>query len=165
VEAAAADLSSLAARVLDRLRSRAETIATAESLTGGLVGATLTAIPGASEAYRGGAIVYATDVKATLLDVPTALLAQRGAVDPDVAIAMAEGVRRRLAATWGVALTGVAGPDPQDGKEPGLVYIAVAGLDGCIVAEHRLPGDRDAVRVTACREALHAVYIRVVDGE
>jgi nicotinamide-nucleotide amidase len=165
MEAAAEQLRSDAARLHDLLRGRGESLATAESLTGGLLGAVITDIAGASETYRGGVIVYATDVKAALLGVPDALLAERGPVDPDVAIAMAEGVRGRLGATWGVALTGVAGPDPQGGKPVGTVYVAVAGPRGTTAADRIFPGDRQAIRIAACRDALHAVYDSVAVGE
>jgi nicotinamide-nucleotide amidase len=165
VEAAPAHLTSLAAGIHDLLRGRGETLATAESLTGGLVGAVLTSVAGASATYRGGVVVYATDLKESLLGVPALLLRERGAVDPDVAAAMAAGVRDRLGTAWGLALTGVAGPDPQDGKGPGLVYVAVASPGGVSVAEHVFTGGRDAVRVAACREALHAVYVRLGSHE
>ncbi|HVY10311.1 MAG TPA: CinA family protein [Mycobacteriales bacterium] len=162
---APADLT-LAAGIHDLLRRRGETLATAESLTGGLVGAVLTAIAGASMTYRGGVVAYATDVKAEVLGVPASLLAERGAVDPDVAAAMASGVKERLGADWGLALTGVAGPDPQDGQPVGTVHIAVAGPDGVTgVVGNLVAGDRDAIRVASCRAALHALYLRLGGGE
>jgi nicotinamide-nucleotide amidase len=159
-----ADLT-LAARLLALLNDRGETLATAESLTGGLVGATLTAIAGASATYRGGVVAYATDVKSSLLGVSGELLAARGAVDGDVAAAMATGVRRVLGADWGLALTGVAGPEPQDGRPVGTLYVGIVGPDGPAVAEHRLSGDRHAIRVTSCRTALHALYLQLGGGE
>ncbi|HWA67353.1 MAG TPA: CinA family protein [Mycobacteriales bacterium] len=165
MEAAAAELTALAAEVLAALRERGETLATAESLTGGVVGATITAVPGASASYRGGVISYATDVKHQLLGVPDGLLAQRGAVDPDVATAMAEGVRSRLGATWGLAFTGVAGPQPQDGKPVGTVYVAVAGPRGTDVVSLLLSGEREVIRVASCREGLRALGARLADGE
>jgi nicotinamide-nucleotide amidase len=132
--------------VIDALIRRGETVATAESLTGGLVAATLTDTPGVSAVYRGGFVVYATDLKNVLAGVPEGLLAQRGPVDPDVARALAEGARERCEATWGLATTGVAGPDPQDGKPVGLVYVAVAGPEGAAVRELRLTGSRRQIR-------------------
>ncbi|GAB2807428.1 competence/damage-inducible protein A [Actinocorallia aurea] len=123
-------VDTLAASVLDLLLGRGETVAVAESLTGGLLGAELTAPAGSSAVFRGGVTAYATPLKAALLGVPEGLLAERGAVDPDVAIAMAEGVRDRLGATRGLAVTGVAGPDPQDGKPVGTVHIGVCGPEG-----------------------------------
>ncbi|MGP4027689.1 CinA family nicotinamide mononucleotide deamidase-related protein [Actinomadura sp. 3N407] len=115
-------------RVVHRLLAeRSETVATAESLTGGLIGAELTAAPGSSATFAGGIVAYATDVKRQALGVPADLLAEHGAVHPDVAAAMAAGVRDALGATYGLAVTGVAGPDPQDGHPVGTVYIGVAG--------------------------------------
>jgi len=131
--------------VIDALIRRGETVATAESLTGGLVAATLTDTPGVSAVFRGGFVVYATDLKNVLAGVPEGLLAQRGPVDPDVARAPAEGARERCEATWGLA-TGVAGPDAQDGKPVGLVYVAVAGPEGAAVRELRLTGSRRQIR-------------------
>ncbi|REE99236.1 CinA family nicotinamide mononucleotide deamidase-related protein [Thermomonospora umbrina] len=118
-------------RVVHRLLAeRSATVAAAESLTGGLIGAELTAMPGSSATYVGGVVVYATRLKHELLGVPEGLLAEHGAVHPDVAAAMAEGVRDRLGASYGVAVTGVAGPEAQDGHPVGTVYVAVAGPQG-----------------------------------
>lgn len=125
------------------------TVAVAESLTGGLLTAALTDTPGASATVRGGLVVYASDLKARLASVPEALLAERGAVDPDVALALAQGARDRLAATYGLGVTGVAGPDPQDGKPIGRVYVAIAGPSGQTVAERDLTGDRTTIRQAA----------------
>ncbi|MFC8294018.1 nicotinamide-nucleotide amidohydrolase family protein [Streptomyces sp. NPDC057242] len=116
-----------AARVLALLAERGQTLAVAESLTGGLVAAELTGVPGASASFRGSVTAYATALKHELLGVDAALLAERGAVDPEVASQMAAGVRVRLGADWGIATTGVAGPEPQDGQPVGTVYVAVAG--------------------------------------
>jgi nicotinamide-nucleotide amidase len=148
------DRASLAVAVHRELAERRATVAVAESLTGGLLGATLTAMPGASATFRGGVLAYATDLKETVLGVPGPLLAAQGAVSADVAAAMAGGVRDRLAATYGVALTGVAGPDPQDGAAPGTVFVAVAGPDAGQVRALSLPGGRDEVRDAAVRAAL-----------
>jgi nicotinamide-nucleotide amidase len=112
------------------LGERSATVATAESLTGGLLGAELTAMPGSSATFAGGIVAYATALKASLLGVPEDLLARHGAVHPEVAVAMAEGVRDRLGATYGLAVTGVAGPEPQDGRPVGTVHLAVAGPGG-----------------------------------
>lgn len=116
-----------AADLIYALSERAQTVAIAESLTGGMVCAALVDVPGASVAVRGAVIAYATELKHRLLDVDGDLLARNGPVDPDVAAQMALGVRERLGADWGLAATGVAGPDPQDGIPPGRVYLAVAG--------------------------------------
>lgn len=145
----------LAAEVLRALIDRGETVATAESLTGGMIGAALTAVPGSSAAYRGGLVVYATDLKASLAGVDASLLAARGAVDPDVAAALATGARQRLGATWGIGVTGVAGPEPQDGQPVGTVDLAVAGPgDRLEIRRLQLAGDRAAIRESATTAAL-----------
>ena len=149
--------SSTPADLLDALAGRGETLAVAESLTGGLLAATLVDVPGASRVFRGGLVVYATDLKATLAGVPADLLAERGPVDPDVAEALAEGARSRCRADWGLATTGVAGPDPQHGVEVGTVFVAVAGTGGAHVRRLSLDGDRRSIRcatVTAALELL-----------
>jgi nicotinamide-nucleotide amidase len=128
-------------RVVHRLLAeRSATVATAESLTGGLVGAELTGMPGSSATYAGGMVTYATEAKHRLLGVPAALLAEHGAVHPDVAAAMAAGVRDALGATYGLAVTGVAGPDPQDGRPVGTIFVGLAGpAETRIVTAPRLP--------------------------
>jgi len=140
------------------------TVATAESLTGGRLCAGLVDVAGASDVVRGGVVTYATDTKASVLGVDAELLARRGPVDPDVARAMARGVRRLLGADVGVATTGVAGPGPSDGWAQGTVFVAVAhgaadGGDGPVdlVRELHLTGGRDAVRDGAVRAALALV--------
>jgi nicotinamide-nucleotide amidase len=142
-----------AAAVLATLQARGETLAAAESLTGGLLSATIVDVPGASKVFRGGLIVYATDLKHTLAGVDAELLAVRGPVDPDVALALAQGAARACKATWGVATTGVAGPDPQDGVPVGTVFVSVAGP----IAQVRrltLAGDRAQIRRAAVDAAL-----------
>jgi nicotinamide-nucleotide amidase len=141
-------------RLVELVQSRGATLATAESLTGGLVGATLTDVPGISAIYRGGVIVYATDLKVTLAGVPADLLADVGPVHPDTAVALAAGVRERLGATYGLATTGVAGPDPQAGIEAGTVYVAVAGPAVVRVRKLALSGDREAVRLGSVQAVL-----------
>ncbi|MEV4316359.1 CinA family protein [Actinocrispum sp. NPDC049592] len=140
-------------RVIARLRNRGETVATAESLTAGLLSAVLTSVPGASKAVRGGLVVYATDLKWGLAGVDPVLLREHGAVHPDVAVQLATGARDRCGANWGLGLTGVAGPDPQDGVRPGTVHIGIAGT-GLDVATITFPGDRHAVRAAAVRVAV-----------
>jgi nicotinamide-nucleotide amidase len=136
-----------AEEVIKRLGARGQTIAVAESLTGGMFAAALTAVPGASAVFRGGVVSYATDLKASLLGVPAVLLDAHGAVHPAVASAMAEGARQRMIATVGAATTGVAGPDPQDGQPVGTVYIAVSSAGaGPIVRSLALSGDRQQIR-------------------
>ena len=143
-----------AAAVLSALGARAWSIAAAESLTGGRVTATLVDIPGASAHVRGGIVAYATDVKARVLGVDAALLAERGAVDRAVALEMAGGVRRVLGADVGLATTGVAGPDPQDGKPVGTVHIAVVTPETSVTAELALSGTRDEIRTATVRRVL-----------
>src|SRR6185369_4882343 len=140
--------------LLGRLVARGETLATAESLTGGLLAATIVDVPGASNAYRGGLVVYATDLKATLAGVPAPLLDAHGPVDPSVAAALAGGARERCGADWGIATTGVAGPEPQAGQPVGRVYIAVAGIGEPLVRRLDLTGDRTAIRRAAVAAAL-----------
>jgi len=108
--------------------------------------------------YRGGLVVYATDLKAALAGVPTHLLDERGPVDPEVAAALAAGARERCRADWGVATTGVAGPTAQDGKPVGTAYIAVAGPAGPARVSHlRLGGDRATIRRATVAAALALV--------
>ena len=138
----------------DLLRERGQTVAVAESLTGGLLSSVLTTRPGTSATFRGGVVVYATDLKATLAGVPEPLLASEGAVSPRTAAALAKGARERLSADWGVAVTGVAGPTEQEGNPVGTVHLAVAGPSRTEVRSVRLPGDRDRVRQLTVTSAL-----------
>ena len=136
----------LATEVIQVLTLVGYTVATAESLTGGLVAAALTDVPGSSKAFRGGVVAYATELKAELLGVDSDMLADHGPVYAPVAAAMAEGVRKLLGATVGVATTGVAGPDPADGFAPGTVHIAVSLAEDTVVRTMALTGNRDEVR-------------------
>src|SRR5258708_1994853 len=129
-----------------------QTIGTAESLTGGLVAAALTTVPGASAVVRGGTVAYAADLKNSLLGVPADLIERVGTVHSDVALAMASGARTRLGATVGVATTGVAGPDPADGQPVGTVHIAVSAPARAVPEALVLSGDRAGVpRSTVAR--------------
>ncbi|GAA2381026.1 CinA family protein [Dactylosporangium salmoneum] len=150
-----------AAAVLKALQERGETLAVAESLTGGLLAAAFVQVPGASRVFRGGIVAYATELKARLLGVPPPLLSSHGPVDPSVAAALAAGARERCGADWAAATTGVAGPDPQAGQPVGRVYIAVVGPPAAHgqperveVRELTLPGDRAAVRSGAVEAAV-----------
>ncbi len=140
------DARELAAEILRVLTANDQTVAAAESLTGGMVAAALTDVPGSSKAFRGGVVAYTTELKAQLLGVDRQLLARYGPVYPPVAAAMAEGVRKLLGATIGVATTGVAGPDPADGFPAGTVHIAVSLADDTVVRTMALAGNRDEVR-------------------
>ena len=139
------------ASVVRTLIDRGLTIAAAESLTGGLLTAELTTVPGASAVVLGGAVVYATELKHTLLGVDAELLAAEGPVHPEVARQLASGVRERLAvdgrpADVGVATTGVAGPDPQGGRPVGTVFVGVSSARGTRAVALELSGDREAIR-------------------
>ncbi|MDT0187875.1 nicotinamide-nucleotide amidohydrolase family protein [Microbacterium sp. ARD31] len=155
---------ALASRVLEVLAGRGESVATAESLTGGLLSATLTDVPGASRSFVGGVVSYATRVKESLLGVPAEVVARHGVVSGECAAAMATGVRSALDATWGLATTGVAGPDSQEGKPVGTVWVAVAGPRGTEVRRLALSGDRRSIREGSCRDVL-GLLAAVLDGD
>ncbi|WP_372454430.1 CinA family protein [Curtobacterium oceanosedimentum] len=153
------DVGAIARRLVEELTSRGETVAVAESLTGGLVVSTLVDVPGASAAVRGGVVAYATPLKHSVLGVSASLLAAEGAVHPEVARQMAAGVRIALSvdgqpATWGISTTGVAGPDPQDGKPVGTVYVGIASAAAARAVELHLDGDRGAIRRATVSELL-----------
>lgn len=156
--------------LIAELTVRGQTVAVAESLTGGLVVSELVEVPGASKVVHGGVVAYATPVKASLLGVSAELLAAEGAVHPEVARQMASGVRTALAvdgrpATWGISTTGVAGPDPQDGKPVGTVFVGIASESGAEAWELRLDGDREAIRHTTVSELLSRLRGAVERGE
>lgn len=137
---------------------RGETVAVAESLTGGLLAARLTETAGASATFRGGLVVYATDLKASLAGVPDSLLAEHGPVHEEVALALAQGACRVCGADWGVGLTGVAGPDSQGGRSVGTVCVAVVRGDVTASVNCRhLPGERGEVRSGAVVAALDSL--------
>lgn len=147
-------MTDAAEEALTRLAADGATLAVAESLTGGLLAAEFVRVPGASRVFRGSVTAYATELKGTLLGVDRELLAAEGAVHPEVARQMAAGVRELLAADYGLATTGVAGPEPQDGRPVGTVYTAVAGPEGTRVSSPRLSGDRATIRRMAVADAL-----------
>jgi len=152
------DDEGLADAVVARLVALRGGIATAESCTAGLLGAAITDVPGASAVYPGGVVSYANEVKTRELGVPAELLATRGSVSPEVAGAMAEGVRERFGATVGVGITGIAGPDGGTVDKPvGLVYTAVATDRGVDIRRRIHPGDRDAIRRRSVAAALDHV--------
>jgi nicotinamide-nucleotide amidase len=147
-----------AADVVAALTARGQLLATAESLTGGLLGAAITGVPGASAAYVGGVVAYATSMKHRLAGVDADLLAAEGPVSEQTAIALAVGVRAATGADWAVATTGVAGPASQDGHEPGEVWVGIAGPGAAATAvRYDFAGDRAAVRSAAVRAALALV--------
>lgn len=151
---AAGGSGAAAADVLRLLAESNGTVAVAESLTGGMVAAELTAVPGASKSFRGSVTAYATELKHLVLGVDAGLLEAEGAVNPQVAEEMAAGVRRVLGASWGISTTGVAGPDPQDGQPVGTVFIAVAGPGVRKTARLRLKGSRAEIRRESARTVL-----------
>jgi len=159
----------LAAAVIRLLCAAHQTVGVAESLTAGLVMAELSAVPGASAAFRGGVVTYASPLKQTLLGVDAGLMAREGVVHPEVVEQMAAGARRATsvtaeaadgedapaATTWGLGTTGVAGPDPQDGKPVGTVYIGIASPAGTKAwGPFKFPGAGERVRDATVLEAL-----------
>jgi nicotinamide-nucleotide amidase len=156
------DGGTLASAVGDRLISRGETLSTAESCTGGLIGTMLTDVPGSSRYYLGSIIAYANSAKASLLGVAEPLLAAHGAVSQPVAEAMARSVRERLNSTWALSVTGIAGPDGGSPKKPvGLVYVGLAGPGGLSSREFRFGDDspRDVIRSRAALTALNLLRL------
>ena len=141
-------MNELAARCLSELAGRSQTLATAESLTCGLVAATLAEVPGASQALRGGIAAYATDVKVSVLGISQELIDRAGVVSGECAEAMAHGVRVLLASDWALATTGVAGPDRQEGHRVGTVFVAVVGPAVVRVEALRLTGGRNDIRTS-----------------
>ena len=163
--------SALAASILAELTRRGQTLASAESLTGGMLGALITDVPGASASYLGGVISYATSLKATLAGVDQATLAELGPVAARTAAEMARGVASRCNADWGLATTGVAGPEAQDGHPVGQVFIAVSDRAGELlrVRELSLHGNRAEIREHAAAAGLallaEALELNVAAGE
>ena len=158
-----------ARRALELLRSSGRTLAVAESLTGGALADAFVRVPGASSVLLGAVVAYATPLKASVLGVEPGLLEREGPVHPEVARAMADGVRRALAiggrpADAGLGTTGVAGPEPQGGHPPGTVHVAAALGDRMLVRSAVLPGDRQAVRDGAVALAL-ATLLEVLAAE
>ncbi|GAB2708690.1 nicotinamide-nucleotide amidase [Microbacterium marinum] len=149
---------SEAERLVSRLKELGWSLGVAESLTGGLVAASIVAVPGASVVFRGGIVAYATDLKARLLSVDATLLEAHGPVHPRVARQMAEGIRRAVgdedAADVGIATTGVAGPLSSDGQPVGTVHIAVSTPLGSRVESLELDGDREQIRTEAAARAI-----------
>ncbi len=154
-----------AAAALHALRGRGATVATAESLTGGQLAGLLTDVPGASDVFRGGVVSYATAVKVEVLGVPEHVVDTFGVVSAECAGEMARGVRALMGATYGLSTTGVAGPDSQEGKPVGTVYVGLAGPDGSsTTVALELVGDRTAIRERTCLEAIDCL-VRTVEGE
>ena len=158
----------ISTRLVAELTRRGMTIAIAESLTGGLLVAELIAVPGASAVVRGGVVAYATELKTSLLGVDAVLLAEKSPIDPEVARQMAQGVRWRLGhegvpADVGLATTGVAGPDEQDGHPVGEVWIGVAIGDTVTAHGLNVRGDRAAIRLATVSESLVRVMEQLLE--
>ncbi|MFC4126682.1 CinA family protein [Nocardia rhizosphaerae] len=157
------------ADLVTAMAAAGQTLATAESLTAGLLAATVAGVPGASAVLRGGLIVYATDLKNQLACVDDNTLRLHGPVDASTAEQLAVGARKRCGADWGVGLTGVAGPDSQDGHPVGTVYLGVAGPSHSEVVRLKLHGDRWTIRIgavhSAVRELLRCVTTIRPGGE
>ncbi len=154
---------SLERIVLYQLELAGATLAVAESCTGGLIAQRLTAVPGSSRAFLGGAIVYSNELKTLFAGVPPQVIATNGAVSRDVASALATGIRGETGSTFGVGVTGIAGPDGGSEEKPvGLVYIAVSDGAQTSVEEKRFTGDRDRIRQYAAQAALDMVRKRLL---
>jgi nicotinamide-nucleotide amidase len=152
----ATDERHVDALVADLLLRDGATLAVAESCTGGGLGARLTAMPGASAWFLGGAITYADAAKIAILGVDPAIIAAHGAVSAECAAAMAAGARAALGSTWALSITGIAGPEGGSVEKPvGLVFIGLAGPDAVATAEHRFRGNREVIRRRSQTAALH----------
>lgn len=147
--------------LVDALREAGQTVATAESLTAGLLAATVAGVPGASKVLRGGLVVYATDLKSELAGVDSAVLESDGPVAATTAEQLAVGASSRCRADWGIGLTGVAGPDTQDGHPVGTVFLAIAGPTGSEVVRLQLQGNRWEIRMAAVAAAVTELIHRV----
>lgn len=150
-----AELEELARQVIEAAIARGVHLATAESLTGGMLGDFLCTVPGASATYYGGVISYANEVKQTVLGVEEELLAEQGSVDPLVAEQMAQGAARVCGAEFAISTTGVAGPAPHDGKPVGRVYLGILTPEGSRSVEQQYSGNRREIRLQAAGDALH----------
>jgi nicotinamide-nucleotide amidase len=149
------DEELLESAVVRLLAARGLTVACAESCTGGLLAARLTDVPGSSTVFPGGVVTYSNEAKTDLVAVPADLIARHGAVSPEVAGAMARGVRTRFGADFGVGITGIAGPDGGSEEKPvGLVYIAIADAQGAHVEKNRFVGNRQDIRYRSAQYAL-----------
>jgi nicotinamide-nucleotide amidase len=154
-------VSAQAAAAIEALRLAGASVATAESLTGGLLCATLVDVPGASDVVKGGVVAYAVEAKCEVLGVDPDLVEEHGTVSDEVAAAMADGAVKVLGATWGLATTGVAGPEPSEGKPVGTVHVAVAGPSGSTTRELALQGDRRLVREQTVDAVLSLLVARL----
>ncbi|MGA2265089.1 MAG: competence/damage-inducible protein A [Phycisphaerae bacterium] len=158
------DEQTLPAAAGSLLRQARATLATAESCTGGLVGQLVTSVPGSSDYYLGGVVAYANRLKGELLDVPPKTLDRFGAVSEQAASAMAEGCRKRLAADWALAVTGIAGPGGGSKDKPvGLIYVGLAGPKGTVAYKHLFAGTREFIRLRAALTAINCLRLALLD--
>jgi PncC family amidohydrolase len=147
-------VTDLGKRVHILIRAEGSTVATAESLTGGRLAVRFTDVPGVSETYLGGVVTYATQLKASMLDVDEQIIDEHGVVSAECAEAMASGVRAITGAAYDVSTTGVAGPDTQEGKPAGTVYVGIAGPGLLTSVELRLDGGREEIQAATCDRTL-----------
>ncbi len=152
--------------VVEALKARGQTVATAESCTGGLVAQRITDVAGSSAVFLGGVVAYSNAAKTALVGVPAELIARVGAVSPEVAQALAEGARQRFGADYGIGVTGIAGPDGGTPEKPiGLVYLAVAYEGGCDVEKANFIGSRQVVRHRSSQTVLNMLRLRALKEE
>jgi len=145
------------------LQMRGATLAVAESCSGGMMAERITSVPGSSRYFLGGAVVYSNELKTKLAGVPAKLIAEHGAVSREVAVALAEGIRERTKATFGVGITGIAGPTGGTPEKPvGLVYIALSDGKDNEVVERRLHGDRERIRLWASFTGLDLIRRKLI---
>lgn len=155
---------SEASDLVDQLQAQGATVASAESLTGGRLAARLTEAPGSSKVFLGGVVTYATEAKIQVLDVPEAVVEEHGVVSEECAREMAEGARRLYGSTYALSTTGVAGPDTQEGKPVGTVFVGLAGPDATSVVALDLDGDRKSVQEGTVASAVKALRERLAGG-
>ncbi|MDA3800478.1 MAG: CinA family protein [Kiritimatiellae bacterium] len=150
----------LSAALCSKLAEAEQTVSTAESCTGGLVGSFITSVPGSSEIYLGGVISYCNDIKEKLLGVDSNLLIQHGAVSEQVALAMADGCRLKFGSTYAVSVTGIAGPGgATESKSVGLVYIALSSASKTICEKYQFKGSREEVRLQSVLKVLELLLV------
>jgi len=159
------DDETMAAVVGLLLRKRGQTLSTAESCTGGMIGELITSVSGASEYYLGGVVAYANRAKVELLGVPDELVRQAGAVSEPVAGAMAEGCRQRFLSDWAISVTGVAGPTGGTAEKPvGLVFIGLSGPGGTEILRSQFPGTRDLIRLRSSLMGMNMLRMKLLQG-
>ena len=154
-------MTDLGTRVHLLLRAEGSTISTAESLTGGRLAVRFTDVPGVSETFLGGVVTYATALKTSMLGVDEEIVEKHGVVSAECAAAMASGVRGQTGATYGLSTTGVAGPDAQEGKPAGTVYVGLAGPGFATAELLALEGDRTQIQEATCEAVLGALEVRL----